>query len=716
MSDAVNKPGPRSRHLPAEGQRAAWLRPLLAALFDLVWCGGLAPVLVVLAFVLSGLAYQMPVAGRESLVSSPTPLRLGGVYRPEAAPHGFQRWTTGQARIVLPGVGPRSQTVQLRLFGGAEPGAGRSLRIATPGQTLFETELRPHWQELRLALPPGAADRASGDLTLLITTETFVLPPDERALGVSLDWIEVRPAGNVWALPPLKPAAELALVVLLSLWALRLIGVPSRVAALPTLLLLAFFSSLLAGWPGGALGLRMQAALGLPLLLQVLPLSLLLALALRILVLRDAPRPTGLSAPTMLRLAVLLIFTLRLAGTLHPQFMVIDQGLRANQLLMIAAGQEQQVRERLEQQYEWGTREPVPYSLLTYYILLPLTAIWPARGELMAAVKVVTALLEATLPLLMLALLRGGPQRLAGAAWGGLVYAALPAGYLFFHDGSFPTTIGIWLTMLALGAVQWLVASWLTPGAERAAAGPLVAPGSPATQEQRRAGRQWLVRGGLATLALALATGAYVTHVAFVPFLGATLASSLALLGGAAGWRASCPVLISVLLGLLLAWGFVYGSYTLTLVQRTIPSYLGLIASEGSVGRDTDAFFGTPINSFSQHLAAHFRVWPILLAGAVLVALVSNWRERFVTHLGLAYAALFVATSVAERWFGLWNKHMVFVAPIVAMLAGIGLAWLWRRGWGGRLVSVTLLALLFWESLIAWGNRVLWYIIPPSAL
>lgn len=710
MSDTANKSAPRSERLPAAGQRAPWLRLLLATLFDRIWCGGLAPAVVVLAFVLSGLAYQAPVAGRESLAANPTPLRLGGVYRPEAATHGFQRWTTGQARIVLPGVGPGPQIVHLRLFGGAEPGAGRSLRIATPGQTLFEAELRPHWQELQLALPPGAADRASGDLTLLIATETFILPPDERALGVSLDWIAVRPAGNVWALPPLKPAAELALVLLLSLWALRLIGLPSRLAALPVLFLLAFFSGLLAGWPGGAMGLRMQAALGLPLLLQVLPLSLLLALALRILVLRDAPRPTGLAAPTMLRLAVLLIFTLRLAGTLHPQFMVIDQGLRANQLLMIAAGQEQQVRARLEQQFEWGTREPVPYSLLTYYMLLPLTAIWTARGELIAAVKVVTALLEATLPLLVLALLRGGPQRLAGAAWGGLVYAALPVGYLFFHDGSFPTTIGIWLTMVALVAVQWLVAPWLTPDADRAAAG------LPATQGLRRTGRQWLIRGGLAALALALAIGAYVTHVAFVPFLGATLASSLALLGGAAGRRASRPVLISVLLGLLLAWGGVYGSYTLTLVQRTIPSYLGLIASEGSVGRDTEAFFGTPINSFSQHLAAHFRVWPILLAGAVLVALVSNWRTRFVTHLGLAYAALFVATSVAERWFGLWNKHMVFVAPIVAMLAGIGLAWFWRRGWGGRLISVTLLALLFWESLIAWGNRVLWYIIPPSAL
>ena len=59
---------------------------------------------------------------------------------------------------------------------------------------------------------------------------------------------------------------------------------------------------------------------------------------------------------------------------------------------------------------------------------------------------------------------------------------------------------------------------------------------------------------------------------------------------------------------------------------------------------------------------------------------------------------------------------MVFVAPLLALLAGIGLAWLWRRGRGGRLVCLALLAYLFWESLSAWGHRVLWYHIPPGAL
>lgn len=688
-------------------QRSSQSKRRVAAVLDLLWCGGLAPVLALLALMTVALAYQAPVAGREPFAANPSPLRLAGVHRPEPAAHGaFQRWTTGRARVRLPGVGAGPLIVRKRFYGGAEAGAGRMLRVGAHDRLLFEAPLRPHWHKVHLALPPQAVASASGDLILALETETFVAPPDERALGISLDWIEVRPGAGGWRAPPLALAWNLTLVLLLCLWILRLSGLSTRLAALPALALLGYVGFMLAGGPDGSLAARMQTALGLPVLLRVLPLTLLLALALRLLPLRPL-HSAGLSATTMIRLAVLLIFTLRLAGTLHPLFMPIDHGLRANQLLLLAAGEEQRVRERLEQQYEWGTREPVPYSLLTYYMLLPLTAIWNSRPALIEAVNVVAALFEATLPLLLLALLWSGPQRHLGAGWGGLVYAALPVGYLFFHDGSFPTTIGIWLTLAALVAAQWLLALWLrsAPANDRLSAAR--APGF-------RGGP--LLRGVVAALALGVAIGAYVTHVAFVPFLAAALGASLALLGGAPGRRASRPLLVCLVLGMALAWALVYGSYTVTLVQRTIPSYLGLIASQGSVGRDSELFFGTPINSFSQHLAAHFRVWPVLLAGAALAVLALNWRERFITHLGLAYAALFAATSLAERWFGLWNKHMVFVAPAVALLAGIGLAWLWRRGRAGRAVCLGLLAYLFWESLSAWGNRVLWYHIPPGAL
>ncbi|MGB9633716.1 MAG: hypothetical protein ACPL8I_10325, partial [Chloroflexaceae bacterium] len=216
-------------------QRSAWLNRWSAALIDLIWCGGLALAVALLALVIVALAYQAPVAGREPFPANPSPLRLAGVYRHEPAAHGrFQRWTTGRARVLVPSVGAGSLIVRKRFFGGAEAGAGRTLRIGTPERALFEAPLRPHWQVVHLALPPEAVARDSGDLTLVFETETFVVPPDQRALGISLDWIEVRPGAGGWRAPPLVLAANLALTLLLCLWILRLSGLSTRQAALPT--------------------------------------------------------------------------------------------------------------------------------------------------------------------------------------------------------------------------------------------------------------------------------------------------------------------------------------------------------------------------------------------------------------------------------------------------------------------------------------------------
>ncbi|PDW02224.1 hypothetical protein [Candidatus Viridilinea mediisalina] len=667
-----------------------------AILRDLLWSGGLAPLLVVVAILVSALAYQVPVAGHESLAANPSPLGFAAAHPPEAASSGFQRWTSDWTRVTIPGLGPQAAGLRLRFFAGEHATPVRYLTIKTLERELVQVPLRHEGQELRLYLPPGTTDRQSGDLHLIFQVDRpLVMPSDERQLGIALSWLEVNQSAGTTSLqaPPWARVGQLALVLLAMLWCLRLVGLPTRLVALPLLLFAGCVGLLLSGWPSGALGLRMQVAHGLPVLLQVLSFTLPLALVLRFLPWPRSNPQASFPAAALLRLAVLLIFSLRLIGLLHPQFILIDHGLRANQLLQIAAGQEALVRERLEQQYEWGTRDPVPYSLLTYYLLLPLTTLWDSMHQLVVAVKVVTALLEASFPLLFLALLRQQPHGLTAAAWAGLIYAALPVGFLFFHDGSFPTTIGIWLTLIALVTLQWLVA----------ASAPALAP------------FPWL-GVGLASLALALAIGAYVTHIAFVPFLVGVMALSLIGLGGIQGRWAGRNLLISLTLGLLLGWIMVYGSYTMTLIQRTIPSYLGLIVSEGSVGRDADAFFGTPINSFRQHMLAHFRLWPVIMATASLLVLLANWRERSITHLLLAYASLLIATSIAEHWFGLWNKHMVFVAPGVALAAGIGYTWLWQRGRAARLVALSLLAYLFWEVLIAWGNRVLWYHLPPSAL
>jgi hypothetical protein len=675
----LNAP-PTLRHLFLAGMRDS---------FALLWSGGWPLLLLILALGALLLAYRFPIDLTSSLASLPSPVQVRGAFPLEDSPRGTQRWTTPTTRIILRGVGSAPLHLRLRFFGGAEAGAGRLLRISSGDQLVLETAMRPDWQDLLLLLPAGTADAASGDLRLQLRTTPLSAPGDPRALGISLNALQLRslaPAGTL----PLGLLAEVLLVVLACFWALRIAGLRAGSAGSIALAVLLLFFSLLAGlWPGLP-SARLDAAIALDVLAEVLPLTLLLALGVRALQ-RFFPLTTRSGrALALVHTAVLLIFTLRLAGVLHPQFATIDQVLRANQLLNLAQGRAEVVLPQLEQQHEWGTREPVPYSVLTYYLLVPLAWLPGDLDDLISRVKLVTVLFDASVPLLLWALLRGGPQRDCGAAWAALVYAALPIGYLFFHDGSFPTTMGVWLVLLALVLLRH--AFW----------------------QPDRPLHLWPAL--LAVVTISLAFGSYVTHIAFLPFLGAGMGLSMYILAAGSMRQRAIGLTLAGAGAVIGGWIVFYGSYTLPLVQRTIPAFLGLMASEGAVGRDAERFFDTPLNSFPEHLIAHFRVWPVVLAVTALAILLWNWRGRFISHLGLAFVLLFASTSIAEYWFGLWNKHMYFVAPGIALLAGPALAWLAARGRAGRLMAVLLLAYLFWESSAAWANRVLFYVLPQLAM
>lgn len=691
MADCKSSRAPAGlcwRTLPARLRQLVML-PQLRTGVGLFWSRGWPLFLLFFAIAAAFLAYQFPIRFVNSLATLPSPVQVRGAFPLEQSPVGPQRWTGPVARIILRGVGPAPLRVQLRFFGGAAAGAGRLLQISSGDQLLLETPLRPDWQELTILVPAGTANAWSGDMTLLLTTQPLLAPGDPRALGVSLSQIRVRslaPAGAA----PTGLLLELILVTLLLFWSLRIAGIMARPAGLVAAALALLLCLLLAGnWLAPATG-RLDAAIALDVLADVLPLTLVLAIALRAIHgFRPLNTPSG-RALALVHCAALLIFVLRLGGVLHPQFAVIDQVLRANQLLNLADGRADVVLPQLEQQHEWGTREPVPYSVLTYYLLTPLAWLSGDLDDLVRNVQVVTVLLDASVPLLLWALLRGGPQRDRGGAWAAMVYAALPIGYLFFHDGSFPTTIGLWLVLLALVLLRQ--AFWLPTTAPR------------------------LLPALLALIVSALAFGAYVTHIAFLPFLGAVMVLSIYSIAPATMRPRARAFGIAGAVALIAGWIIFYGSYTLPLIQRTIPAFLGIVASEGAVGRDAERFFDTPLNSFPEHLIAHFRVWPVLLAAVALLILLLHWRRRFISHVSLAFAALFAITAFAEQWFGLWNKHMYFAAPGVALLAGLSLAWLAARGRSGRLLAAVLLAYLFWESSAAWAGRVLLYSLPQLAL
>lgn len=677
----------------------AWREGLLLA--------GLIVVLLLLAILC---AYQPRFESHDRITDHPNHIRLTGIYPSEGLGENKQRWTSRRTTLRYSGVGQGTYSFKLRFHGGAELGAGRTLEVSALNRSisLASLPIRSDWQEIRLVIPAEAVDSQSGDLAITLEIEPFKGAPDDpRELGVALTDATLLPISDEdqLRLPPLQRTRDLlisALVIYLALW---LLFTPRPIAALAAISF-GLITSL------GIAFARLDTILLLTIAQRVLPWALLIALLLRAISLiaeygLHAPRWLA-RPPAAVFAALLFIFVIRYGGLLHPQYIMIDQRLRANQLLNIAAGRVDLVRPQLEQQYEWGTREPVPYSLITYDMLVPLTWWTNSNDDLVKAIAAASSLIDATVPLMLWGLVvqapykrrkddRVGPPDRLIASFAALLYAGMPLGYLFFHDGSFPTTIGVWFVVLMLLGLRWLVEA-STNRSENVV--------------EWRAG--FWVPLLFCCLAAGLALTSYVTHLAFVPFLLGSCAASLWVLGKdrAAAWRIGLLLLIAGLGG----WLIYYRSYTLTLIQRTIPAFIEQIATQGSVGRDTELLYATAVNTPFEHLYAHFRIWPILLALLALVLLVRKAPKQSITHIGLAYALFLVATVVAEQWFGLWNKHMTFALPGMALLAGTGMAYLWQKGRLAHLICLILLAYLFWESTLAWGNRVLWYSLPAHAM
>ncbi len=660
----------------------------------------LEAVLIVLAVLGGWYAYQAPLGVHQSLIHGYSPLQLLDVYPAERlsnSDYGWQRWTRLTSSLIVPAVGSRDSVLRLRFYGGNDP--TRTLDVHARGDHLATVPLRTAWQDIWVRVPAAATDPWSGDLILDLSTTALPNPTDRRELGIALYEVQVIATPSP-VQPPLVALLQLAALALAAQWSLRLAGVRAIPATLAAAGLLVAVLVLVAGWlaPFGPNHLHGLTAVNA--LTSTALLTLLLAAGLRWLTHPWQSVPAR-RAVVALRTAVLLLFALRLAGMLHPDFAHVDHHLRANQLVQIAGGNEQAVRAVLEQQFAWGTREPVPYSLVSYYLLVPLAWLfdgnptWLASNNaLLLSIKVTVSLLDASIPLLLWAVLRGSPWQWHAAAWAGLCYAALPVGYLFFHDGSFPTTIGVWTMWLALAAVRHVT----------------LHPAHPTTHPTVRA-LPWL---GVALL-IALALAAYITHLVFVPVLVGGLCLSLFAFGtrtqrGIAGWLVAASVIAA-----FVAWLVEYLPYTLPVMQRTIPAFIAILQDEGAIIADTATVYGSPPKTLAQHLIAHFRVLPVVLASVALVRLLRDWRGAFITHIGVAWALFLIITQFTDGLFSLWDKHMYFAAPAVALFAGLALAWLAQRGTAGRVVGGAVLALLFASSLLAWSMRVFWFEVPLLA-
>lgn len=635
---------------------ARWSR---AALADLWLVLGLSLLLFA-----SGWSYRQPLRYRlpfDQALGVPTQ----GVGATEQGASGWQRWLAPEARIRLPGLGQAAQQLDIDLH---NPVADqpRTLTVSAGGQQLGQIALRPWWQQVRLTIPARAIPAQSGDLELQLQ----VSPPfeaDGRQLGVALRGLSVQQIGP--AVAPTAVQAMLALLALLVVLPLRLLGARPR-------------------WVGLGVGGLLLAAL---LLLAIERMALLIALpplrqALAIALLALPPlwwwrrrQPVAArSWAAAVAIVALALFCVRLTGLQHPQFVQIDHTLRVHQIQAIGRGDRAQVQAELSRQYEWGADIAVPYSLLSYDLFVPLVDRL-SRNQLLLVVETTTAALDASVLLLLWSIARRSGLSARASWWTAALYAVLPVGYLYHHDGSYPTIIGLWAAVVAL----WL----LTIFAERP--------------------RWWLL--GLAALSIALSILMYVTHLAFMPALLGLAVLSAWLLGRGAIRRRAGGIALATALGFGLALLGYYGAAIPELVTQTIPRYIALLSQQGSVGRDAALLPGPLLGSPWQQLWGHYRLITIGLA-AIGVLLALRWRERWTTHLVLAYGIFLLLTATADLRFGLWNKHMYFALPGVCLAGGPLLGALQRRGWAGRLLVGALFGFLLWSSVEAWLLRVIFYV------
>lgn len=637
-----------------------WRRLLRGALADIAIALWLL-ILVAGGLVLSyrqPIAYRMPIDGNIGLY-------IDGLGHSEFGEGSVYRWTSPYTQIRFAGAGQASWQIAFT-FHNPDTQHARTLAIGTTHTHLSTLQIAPGWQHVRIAVPPGAIDASTGTLALVLETDPMFHAVG-RDLGVAVSAFQLEQLTPA-SLPP-QVVIQLALTALGMLLILRVLGLPRRWAALASTMMMLIALILLAR-------ARIGVLITLPVINQTLLLCVILAPLLRLWTeqQKQAVRPWLIAVTLM----ALVTFGLRYAGMQHPQFVTIDHILRVHQIEGIAAGNRASVQAELNGQSEWGRDITVPYSLLSYDLFVPLAG-YLSTDQLLQVVEAITAALDASVLLLLWHLARHSRLDARSSAFTALLYGLFPVGYLYFHDGSYPTIIGLWCTVVMLLLLSHLV--------ERP--------------------RVWLALAttGAVTASILM----YVTHLAFVPaLLGATFASVVLL--GSPPLRRTARLIGGVsAIGLLLAFFAYYGGQLPELIGKTIPGYIALIREQGSIGHDATRLPGPLLGNSVEQMWGHYRIVGIVLA-ALGIPLALRHRDRWSTHLIVGYGIFLLLTVIADLRFGLWNKHMYFALPGICLAAGPVLGSIERHGRAGQVLVWSLIGYLLYTSVGAWILRVIWYI------
>jgi hypothetical protein len=112
---------------------------------------------------------------------------------------------------------------------------------------------------------------------------------------------------------------------------------------------------------------------------------------------------------------------------------------------------------------------------------------------------------------------------------------------------------------------------------------------------------------------------------------------------------------------------------------------------------------------YAREAWAYYWGWPFLAAGLGWWTLGVSPASRRLRWLSLAWLATAGLFALAGLFLNLYVRYMLFLLPVICVLAGVGLDWLARRGRAGAAVTVVLLVATVLAGLWLWYQRIVFF-------
>ncbi len=635
------------------------------------------------------------------------------------------RWARGNARIVFPGIGRGALHLELVMSSALNP--SRTVRVLANGGEVGQVELTPAFAPYPIDVP--ASFMRSGSLVVTLDAQPYTPPGEQRALGVAVAAITVRPMGHGLALPPVRIMLSLwvgALCVALALWIAGLGGLGACTGATMVAVAMACFLI------GNRLFLTTDAG-------GVVRAGALMIVATAAIRFGFAPlcRRLGLAmtARDVRWLAVIAGATLalRFAGVLHPSIVIVDLKFHLHRLADVA---DRHTLLLPIQSAEFGGRT-VLYAPTPYLFMLPFS--WLIRDRTLLLFLFSLGVDLARFCVLWL-VARRATRDILTANLVALTMALMPVGWIVYSWGTFANIFaeGMLTLLFALLALAY---------------GRLGGPH----------GWRWCaIFAAAISLTLLAHIGVFVLTSLTVTLylLGRVALLAVSRRQPSTGLhherRAASLFALAGLIAALVAFALFYrfpahdliaGQQATAVDQETTNTQPTAQTQQYRTGGATpDDRIGLPAISTS-HLSvalareaweqsfAFYRVWPVIAAIAGAVVLWGGMRAEdsglksegeasdsvlmpprgrlqssaLTLAVWMVVAATMLVVGIVAR---LYVRYPLFALPAVALGSGVALARLMRRAWWGRYAAAVLLAFSAITTLLMWYDRIVYAFKP----